>query len=392
MNERIYRKIVVFSIVLCLLGILGFCLYPLTPYYRPFSELESSANIFGNSGTIQIRELELLVESAIQKSALSSIDTFVRLASFTLSITSITPLLVGGLLWVLRQRILNIIAEKVEPDIKKHIEKYTDQSLQAVKSDTEELKSEQDGIRAELKIGREARLLFKKYLSFQLSDSDDFEEMKSDDIEEMKKTIAKASEDIQDTIFYETKEFFLITFKNISYSPSPYLDGWKAYQELRILGKTIPIFEAILGSESEQKKRFHQTRAYLAYARIYNEYPKISTTYPEISNETLDQAIALLSEAIQIRDQTGEKSYYSGWYEFKRAIFTIWRYGWEESDNPVFDQIKEDLSVAMKDNPILKRIIEEIKDNGEVNNRFQAMYITPPEAHLIKNWYERNPN
>lgn len=98
------------------------------------------------------------------------------------------------------------------------------------------------------------------------------------------------------------------------------------------IGRTIPVFRALIAAEGERK--FHRNRAQLAYALKDKTNP---------SPAELSEAVAALSEAIEIRDGAGDRGFLL--YEFNRALARIAQHGSNPPDD-VRASIEADLKAA----------------------------------------------
>ena len=84
-------------------------------------------------------------------------------------------------------------------------------------------------------------------------------------------------------------------------------DNWKQPEQKVLMARTIPIFEALIDSDSEG--RFHRNHGQLAYALKDSPTPNLA------------RAEAELSRAIEIRDRREQKNFQL--YEFNRIICRI---------------------------------------------------------------------
>jgi hypothetical protein len=104
--------------------------------------------------------------------------------------------------------------------------------------------------------------------------------------------------------------------------------------------RTIPVFRALVNAETDRK--FHRNRAQLGFALKDKDRPD------------LEAAEAALTEAIELRDEGGDRGYLL--YEFNRALARILRHG-PTPPPEIRAAIEADLKAAAR-SPYLSREIE----------------------------------
>jgi hypothetical protein len=361
-------KFIFYIALVILVGLIFYyVLHPITAHNNNWvlSSIENT-NSLKSLSSAQILALEKSINITVQQDVFNLLSVLLRGFSVLLSIISIGTTALAITFWIFRESILKKISIPLQDDIDKKIEQLTGSSLASAeklvsdlkfKIESELNKTEENvkSLESSVKVDRIARSLSKKQLDIGLI---------PEEIEQFKEAIKKAESYTKATIFYNTKEFYINSFRY-----------GEINQEFDNIGieKTAIIFESL--ADSDQDNKYFRSRSYLSYILGYRNPPE------------LDRAIKLIDEAIKIRDQNNETldEYY--FYEFKKAIFLIkLRETTQKSD------INQNLSCSMRKYYPVRLIVRDVltqEKNFEQKN--QGRYIIANEFDLLREWTRENP-
>lgn len=135
-------------------------------------------------------------------------------------------------------------------------------------------------------------------------------------IDALKNDIKFVPYDVKVQIFIAAHKFFKNCLRNSKNSDS---DNY--YRWMRLIDKTIPIFEALVESSSSDalQDQDHRCFAFLSYALAYKASRQSNF---QLSKKLFERSLEYLDKAINIRDEEDQNPEFH-WYEFKKSIFLI---------------------------------------------------------------------
>lgn len=285
-----------------------------------------------------------------------------------LGFITLSPFMGGFILWLLRKNIYREIAKPIEEEIDKDINDTKAEVTQLktdiipkLQSQAQGLESKYEEVKLEIRTAGELINRVKKQLDIGLAPGDEIRNLKQD--------ITQSPSFLQDNIFYIAKDFII--------------DNFRRRTRLKELEKAIPVFEAIIASDGGEQ--YFRSRAYSAYGYAYKDAPNF------------DEAINKLNEAITIRDKLSDNRPEFYFYEFKRAIFKMQKYGCTHDNARVNDEhcsleVTTDLETAKQYPIVAKILIERVQSDCIFEQDFDGRYLTESEFNLLKKWYEQNPD
>ena len=216
-------------------------------------------------------------------------------------------------------------------------------------------------------------------------------------INSLKTDIKRVPYDVKVQIFIEAHKFFKNCLRN-----SKNADPNDYYRWIRLLDKTIPIFEALVESSRTDtlQNQDHRCFAFLSYALAYKASRQPNF---QISNQIFKQSLEYLDHAISIRDEEIENPEFH-WYEFKKAIFLVQSdenfYHGKQSTPKIIKEVKTniELSISMEFFADLISKLEFFYSDGELSDKqkYQIKWfiyetsLTVNECETLIEWLTLN--